>query len=83
MEMEQQDITAPMKDNQTWNSCSECSKNWQDTVPTPGLLHRTRLCEKCKKKNSYFCEKCNEWFKLPYYCIHKYNPDAPSLKGKE
>lgn len=30
---------------------------------------------------NYYCNKCKEYFNHPYYCIHKYNPDAPSLKG--
>ena len=25
----------------------------------------------------YYCEKCKEHFSGPYYCIHKYNPEAP------
>lgn len=41
------DIMAPIKDNETWNDCPECGKSWKDNIPTPGLLHRTRLCEKC------------------------------------
>ena len=45
-----EEITAPMADNQTWNSCYQCGKAWQDKVPTPGLLHRTTLCKKCSNK---------------------------------
>jgi hypothetical protein len=42
------DITAPnMKNNETWNTCPECGKSWKDDISTPGLLHRTRLCDKC------------------------------------
>lgn len=40
-------ITAPVKSNDTWNDCPECGKAWKDEIATPGLLHRTRLCDKC------------------------------------
>lgn len=41
-------IEAPgMLDNQTWNSCPDCNRQWRDLEPTPGLLHRTRLCPTC------------------------------------
>jgi hypothetical protein len=33
--------------NETWNTCPECGHEWADDAPTPGLLHRTRLCETC------------------------------------
>lgn len=33
-----------------------------------------------KVKDSYYCEKCKETFTLPFYCIHKYNPEAPTIK---
>ena len=46
------DITAPMKDNQTWNTCPKCGHEWCDEVATPGLIHRTRLCDMCKE-NKY------------------------------
>ena len=39
-----------IRDNQTWNTCSDCGKDWCDEVPTRGLLHRTRLCDNCAKK---------------------------------
>jgi hypothetical protein len=77
--MVHKDITAPMKDNETWNTCPSCGVNWQDIPAIPGLLHRTKLCDECQW--AYFCEKCNDWFKPPLYCIHKYNPEAPALKG--
>ena len=31
----------------TWNTCPDCGVRWPDAVPTPGLLHRTRLCGPC------------------------------------
>lgn len=47
------DITVPsMKDNQTWNTCPNCGKEWEDTVPTPGLIHRTRICDDCLSKRT-------------------------------
>lgn len=50
---ERGDIIAPaMQDNQTWNDCPDCGKSWKDRIPTPGLLHRTRLCEECKRKQT-------------------------------
>lgn len=46
--MKDKDITTPyMENNETWNDCPECLKNWKDKQPTPGLLHRTRLCITC------------------------------------
>lgn len=44
------DITAPISDNQTGNTCPDCLKHWLDKKPVPGLLHRTKLCNKCKRK---------------------------------
>src|SRR5262245_38313178 len=38
-------------DNQTWNDCPRCRKTWKDEIPTPGLIHRTRLCEECRNEN--------------------------------
>ena len=32
---------------QTWNTCPDCGSRWRDDVPTPGLLHRTQLCDHC------------------------------------
>jgi len=43
-----EDIISPVtKDNETWNSCPQCGKDWKDSTPVPGLLHRTRLCRDC------------------------------------
>ena len=44
------DITAPMRDNQTWNTCQYCNKSWEDEIPTPGLLHRSVVCKSCLAK---------------------------------
>ena len=42
------DITIPtMKDNQTWNTCPECGKEWETIPAIPGLIHKTKLCDKC------------------------------------
>jgi hypothetical protein len=38
-----------IRDNETWNTCPECFKDWKDIIPIPGLLHRTRLCGTCLK----------------------------------
>ena len=27
----------------------------------------------------YYCEKCEQSFIAPFYCIHKYHPEAPIL----
>ena len=35
---------------ETWNTCPECFRKWRDFEPTPGLLHRTRLCSVCAKR---------------------------------
>lgn len=32
-----------------------------------------------RTEKGYFCEKCNQFFELPFYCIHKYSPEAPKL----
>lgn len=37
-----------MTDNETWNDCIGCGKGWKDQNPTPGLIHRSTLCERCK-----------------------------------
>lgn len=51
MQQRQADITSPeMKDNQTWNDCPNCCKYWHDVIATPGLIHRTRLCDDCTRK---------------------------------
>lgn len=43
-----EEITVPgMRDNETWNNCPECGFTWKDRIPTPGLLHRTRKCNRC------------------------------------
>lgn len=48
---EREDIVAPqMTSNETWNDCPDCGKAWKDEVSTPGLIHRTRLCNECYKK---------------------------------
>ena len=43
-------ITPKMTDNETWNTCPECGKYWKDEITIPGLLHRTRLCDKCFRR---------------------------------
>jgi predicted nucleic acid-binding Zn ribbon protein len=40
-----------MLDNETWNTCPDCGKNWKDEIAIPGLLHRTRLCKECREKD--------------------------------
>jgi hypothetical protein len=47
------DVIVPtMKDNQTWNDCPKCGKAWPDEFATPGVIHRTRLCDDCAKKKT-------------------------------
>ena len=48
MAIQPPDVTSPMTDNETWNTCIYCNESWKDIVPTPGLLHRTIMCVKCK-----------------------------------
>lgn len=43
-------MSPSIKDNETWNDCPHCGKCWKDEKPTPGLIHRTRSCDDCKKK---------------------------------
>lgn len=46
-----EEIVVPeMNDNETWNTCPTCLKDWKDKVATPGLIHRTRACDDCIKK---------------------------------
>jgi hypothetical protein len=42
-----------IRDNETWNTCPDCFKDWKDATPIPGLLHRTRLCGVCLKKRNH------------------------------
>ena len=43
-------IVAPqMTDNQTWNTCPKCLRNWITIPAIPGVIHRTRYCDECKK----------------------------------
>jgi hypothetical protein len=45
------DIISPkVKDNDTWNTCPECEISWKDRSPTPGVIHRVRLCSSCWRK---------------------------------
>lgn len=36
-------------ENETWNTCPACYDNWKDEEHTPGLLHRTKLCDRCQR----------------------------------
>lgn len=40
-----------IRDNETWNTCPDCGKEWKDEVATPGLLHRTRRCDDFQKQD--------------------------------
>lgn len=31
----------------------------------------------------YYCSKCKKYFISPFYCQHKYNPDAPVFDEEE
>ncbi len=42
------DITTPYINRQTGNTCPDCGKQWLDEKPTPGIIHRLRLCDNCK-----------------------------------
>jgi hypothetical protein len=41
-----------VKNHETWNDCPECKRTWKDAEPTPGLIHRTRLCYWCLTKKT-------------------------------
>lgn len=44
-----EDVVVPtMTDNQTWNTCPDCGRNWKEPVAIPGLIHRTRRCDGCR-----------------------------------
>lgn len=36
-----------MNKHETWNTCPDCGQKWRDPEPTPGILHRTRVCAIC------------------------------------
>lgn len=42
--------TTKIRDNQTWNDCPECGKQWETIPAVPGIIHRTRLCDGCLKR---------------------------------
>jgi hypothetical protein len=52
-------ISKSIKDNETWNSCPECKKDWKDIVATPGIIHRIRLCARCIMKAEHGGPKRN------------------------
>ena len=43
-------VSSIIRDNETWNTCPKCLRDWKDETRTPGLLHRTRICASCLKK---------------------------------
>lgn len=52
-EQDVNEIVVPsIRDNQTWNDCPECHLAWESKPSIPGVIHRTRLCDKCLHKNS-------------------------------
>lgn len=52
-ERDKGEVTAPsMRDNQTWNDCPECGKEWRTIPSIPGVIHRTRLCDGCLRKTN-------------------------------
>ncbi len=44
--------TDKITDNQTWNTCPDCGKNWKTEPPIPGMLHRIILCKTCFHENN-------------------------------
>jgi hypothetical protein len=38
--------------HQTSNTCPSCGKQWIDKVVTPGIIHRTKLCDACMVKKN-------------------------------
>lgn len=40
-------ISWEMKDNETWNTCPICGKDYKDSVATLGVIHRTKICDSC------------------------------------
>jgi hypothetical protein len=47
---------------ETWNDCPQCGEAWKDPKPTPGLLHRTVLCDLCKQINKRVKESAKGYF---------------------
>lgn len=58
-------ITSPgMTDNETWNDCIRCGKEWKDTISTPGLIHRTTMCKECKNGRIVATKRKNNIFRM-------------------
>lgn len=47
-------VAAPagMVDHDTYNTCPDCDTGWKDAEPTPGILHRTRICDACRQRSA-------------------------------
>jgi hypothetical protein len=48
------DITSPLHEGQTFNSCPKCHRSWETIPPIKGVIHRTIICEECKADDRYF-----------------------------
>lgn len=40
-------VTGDRDNVETWNTCPDCGQMWADPQPTPGVVHRVRLCVGC------------------------------------
>lgn len=45
------DITGPITNHDTWNTCLQCMLEWKSPIATLGIIHRTVLCPTCKEFN--------------------------------
>ncbi len=49
LKLMQPDITIDTNaQHDTWHTCPECNYSWKDEVTTPGLIHSTVKCRRCK-----------------------------------
>lgn len=46
------DITSPLHEGQTFNSCPVCGKSWETIPPIKGVIHKTRVCDDCLSKRT-------------------------------
>lgn len=52
MPTRQDDITSPNHQTETWNTCPECGKSWQTIPSIPGVIHRTKQCDSCRRNEA-------------------------------
>lgn len=64
-------------DNETWNTCSKCGKNWRDKANIPGLIHRTTVCTDCARPTALLdtdIHHAYEWINNTHQHISEFYP---------